>query len=149
MDELRATLGLLRGDDGVPPATDQPGVDDIGDLVARATCGAARITFRQDPAPVPVPPLIGFTAYRVVQEALTNIGKHAPDAEQVAVDVKACAERLQVTVVNDGAVRPGPAGHGITGIRERAAAVGGDVTIGPTSGHGFTVDLTLPLRARG
>ena len=149
MDELRATLGLLRGDDTAPPATDQPGVDDIGDLVAGTGCGHAQITYRQDIAPVEVPPLIGLTAYRVVQEALTNIGKHAPDAKEVAVDVRACAKRLQVTVVNDGARRPGRPGHGLTGIRERAAAVGGTVTIGPLPEHRFQVDLMMPIRGRG
>jgi len=111
--------------------------------------------------PRPLPQGVDLTAYRIVQEALTNVRRHAPGA---AVDLVlayeagggdaggdgsagAVAGQLRVVVRDDGPVKPdpGPAGHGLLGMRERVAAVGGRLRTGPGSEGGFVVEAVLPV----
>jgi signal transduction histidine kinase len=97
----------------------------------------------------PVPPAADLAAYRVVQESLTNVRKHAGHA---AATVRLCYEptELRIVVADDGNGVRGPdhqggAGHGIAGMRERVAAVGGSLEAGPRPGRGFRVSATLPM----
>jgi signal transduction histidine kinase len=94
--------------------------------------------------PRPLPAGIDLAAYRIVQEALTNARRHAPGAS-VDVELRYADAVLHLEVRDDG---PGPAGtaegHGLLGMRERAATVGGTVRTGPGEGGGFTVEAELP-----
>jgi signal transduction histidine kinase len=101
----------------------------------------------------PVDGVVGVTAYRVVQEALTNVLRHAP-ASRARVDLDFCDGALVVTVADDGRGARAPArragsagGHGLIGMRERVAAVGGELDAGPAPGGGFNVRARLPLPA--
>jgi signal transduction histidine kinase len=140
--ELRATLGLLRGLGGAPPP--QPRLAELPDLVAQASAGGLRVILRHDG--VPLPPVVELTAYRVVQEALTNVLRHA-NAATAEVCVAVEDGVLHVRVVDDGRGAPPGAdpGFGLRGMRERVEAVGGAVTAGPHAPHGFEVRATVPL----
>jgi signal transduction histidine kinase len=86
---------------------------------------------------------VELSAYRIVQEALTNVRKHAPGAA-ATVELAWTADRLLVRVADDGPGADGTPGHGLAGMRERAASVGGTLDAGPGSGGGFVVTATLP-----
>lgn len=150
--EVRRAVEYLRGEDA-PSRTPQPGIPDLGDLVSSAVQSGldARIKTTGDLGSVS--PVTGMTAYRIVQEAITNVLKHA-GASHVDIAVHIAGEHLVVDVVDDGAeaVRAGAAqpaggGFGIRGMRERAAAVGGSVTAAPAATGGFAVHAELPLDA--
>ena len=149
LTEMRRLLGVLREDASAdsPPRAPQPGLRQLADLLdeARDASGAGtRLILRG--APVPLDPGAELAAFRIVQEALTNARRHAPGA---AVDVElhytGTALRL---LVRDNGPGPGPAvpdgTHGLLGMHERAAAVGGSLRTGPTSVGGFLVEATLP-----
>lgn len=145
LTEMRRLLGLLReGDTGVAP---QPGLDDVRHLVDEARAAGMRVA-ADLPEPAPdVPDGVGLAAYRIVQEALTNVRKHAgPDA---AVDVRVAVDRdVAVDVRDDGrgaAARADGRGLGLVGMRERAAVHGGTLEAGPAPGGGFAVSARLPL----
>jgi signal transduction histidine kinase len=97
-----------------------------------------------------LPPAVELSAYRIMQEALSNALRHAP-AAPAAVEVRYEPERLRLRVRNDRPPAPGPhpvagtAGHGIVGMRERAAMLGGTLSAGPTSDGGYLVEAVLPL----
>jgi signal transduction histidine kinase len=142
MQELRAALGVLR-DPGGSPRAPGPGLAQLGELVA-GVAGAGRaveVVVEGDPAELP--PAADLAAYRVVQESLTNVVRHAgPAAATVRVAYQ--PGRVVVEVSDDG---PGPAagpGSGITGMRERVAAAGGELDAGPRPGGGFNVTARLP-----
>ena len=123
--------------------------------------GAARRADRADPGPpgwtsdlsvnstsFPVGAAAELAAYRIVQEALTNTRRHAPGAA-VDVELPRTADCLHLRVRDNGPGPPSAAparGHGLTGMRERAAAVGGELRTGPAAGGGFLVDAVLPAR---
>jgi signal transduction histidine kinase len=146
LHELRDTIGLLR-EPGEPAAPTEPtmGVAALDDLVASFRgCG---VDIRVDVSGTvrELAPAADRTAYRVVQEALTNVCKHAaPATARLRLEYGPTA--LRITVDDDG-TRPGEAttGHGITGMRERATAVGGSLDAGPRPGGGFRVHATLPV----
>ena len=145
LTEMRRLLGLLReGDTGVAP---QPGLDDVRHLVDEARAAGMRVA-ADLPEPAPdVPDGVGLAAYRIVQEALTNVRKHAgPDA---AVDVRVAVDRgVAIDVRDDGrgaAARAEGRGLGLVGMRERAAVHGGTLEAGPAPGGGFAVSARLPL----
>jgi signal transduction histidine kinase len=149
LTEMRRLLGVLRESDEAERRP-QPGVEQLNDLLdeARDATGAStRLILRG--RPVPLDPGIELVAYRIVQEALTNVRRHAPGA---AVDVELHYEphRLRLRVRDNG---PGPdpsdGGHGVAGMRERAAAVGGCLRAGAATGCGFLVEAELPTRAPG
>jgi signal transduction histidine kinase len=106
------------------------------------------------PPDVPADPVLVATAYRIVQEALTNAARHAPGS-RVAVALETGDDRLAVTVVDDGGARPAAAGDGLlegggfglVGLAERVRALGGDIAAGPAPGGGFAVSARLPTRA--
>jgi signal transduction histidine kinase len=145
--EMRRLLGVLRTDvPGEAERAPQPGLDGLERLVeeARAAGTTVRLTVRGDV--VALAPGVDLTAYRIVQEALTNARRHAPGA---AVDVVVVYrdDAVRVRVSDDG---PGPAGgeggHGLLGMHERVAMVGGRLRIGPADGtRGFAVEAELPF----
>jgi signal transduction histidine kinase len=151
LTEMRRLLGVLREDaDTAPPDRQpQPGLRELNDLLdeARDAAGTGtRLILRG--APLALDPGVELAVYRIVQEALTNARRHAPGA---AVDVRLhytdSALRL---AIRDNGPGPGsstpPGSHGLLGMGERAAAVGGTLTTGPAAGGGFLVSATLPAR---
>ncbi|WP_203338686.1 sensor histidine kinase [Nocardioides limicola] len=144
LDELRGVLGIL-GRAGDAERAPQPTWGDIGALVERARKAGTEIRLSGDVAAA-TSAAAGYAAYRVVQEALTNARKHAPDA-RVSVDLEVTEQLLFVRVSNPA--RPGAAsepGNGLTGMRERVEALGGRLSI--TQGGGdFVVEATVPQEA--
>lgn len=149
LEELRDTVGLLR-QPGEPSAPVEPtvGLDGLGDLVAAYQRSGLQITVRHDGADRSVPWAIGLTAYRIIQESLTNVCKHAGPTT-VRLHLRHEPAALTVIVENDGppATAPAPDGHGIIGMRERVTAVGGSLTARPRPGGGYRVSAMLPTSA--
>jgi signal transduction histidine kinase len=155
--ELRATLGVLRSEeDG-----DGSGLCQLDSLVARARAAGLPVTVRVTGAQRPLPPEADQAAYRIVQEALTNVSRHAGQAT-ASVHLHYGPQALSVQVDDDGdgtllgnagngnagngARPPGP-GLGLVGMRERVSALGGELLAGPRDGGGFRVRAELPARA--
>ncbi|GGV27649.1 two-component sensor histidine kinase [Streptomyces longisporoflavus] len=140
--ELRATLEALRDDDTAPPH----GLDHIPDLVKRFRTTGLETTLVIEGPLHAVPAAVGRTAYRIVQESLTNIARHAAaTTASVLVDVR--QETLTISVDDNGkaGTRPDPTpGLGLLGMRERVTALGGRLRTGPRSAGGFTVHAELP-----
>ncbi|MEV6043139.1 sensor histidine kinase [Streptomyces xanthochromogenes] len=156
LEELRRMLQVLREADDQVPGAPMPGLARVGELAERIRAGGVDVTLRTLGTPRPLAPGVELCAYRVVQEALTNVLKHAPDSP-VVVQLDYGTHRLTVSVVN-GCARPGRqgeipdrvrtgGGHGLIGMRERAKLYGGSISIGPRSGGGFAVTLALPTSA--
>ncbi|MFD3686170.1 sensor histidine kinase [Nocardiopsis sp. NPDC058631] len=146
LTELRGMLGVLRAVDEAAPRSPVPGLDRVGEL-AEGTRGAGldvdvEITGAHRQLPVST----DSAAYRTVQEALTNVVRHS-GATSVRVRIEYGASSLMVEVRDDGRGTVGPPvpGNGITGMRERAALVGGTVDAGPVEGGGFRVRARLPV----
>ncbi|MEV7069685.1 sensor histidine kinase [Streptomyces sp. NPDC093990] len=148
LDELRATVGLLRQPDDAPDSRSPlPGLADLDALVGGFRAGGLSVTVTRTGLVRPVAPATDLTAYRIVQESLTNTHKHARAAHaDVLLDYG--DSTLRVTVADDGhpqAARAAGTGHGLIGMRERATAIGGSLTAGRDPGGGFTVVAELPL----
>ncbi|MBG0740443.1 histidine kinase [Paeniglutamicibacter antarcticus] len=158
MTEMRSMLGALRSDGAVRDLSPKPGLTDIPQLIAAARTAGVDVSIDLDSdsigadAAVDVSEVIGLTAYRIAQEALSNVVRHAPGA-QVTVSLRAIARTLQLEISNGpsgiGAVlaqldRTHP-GQGLIGMRERASIVGGSVLCMPSNNGGYTVTATLPL----
>lgn len=148
LTELRRLLGVLRentGDDGAAMSP-QPGADRIPELVDRTRASGVAVDYEVRGEPRSLPVGVDVCAYRIVQEALTNVLKHA-GATTVAVTVAYGDDVVDIEVldngVGDGAVAPG--GQGQAGMRERAALVGGSVTTGRVRGGGYRVAAHLPV----
>lgn len=172
LTEMRGLLAILRGDD-VADTTPQPTIADIPQLVVTTRSSGAQVELEIDPELLPlggvttaggtgvpgaasaagdwsavVPPASGLTAYRVVQEAISNALRHAPGAAiRVQVSV---GDQIGIRIVNEPPARGGlvaspGAGLGLKGIRERVSALGGTVKAGPTPEGGYTVKARLPL----
>ncbi|HEY9371250.1 sensor histidine kinase [Streptomyces sp.] len=149
MAQLRSMLGVLREEDGPAPRAPQPGMDALPELLARVRAGGLDVTHTTTGEPRTLPPALGATVHRIVQEALTNVVKHA-SARTAAVRLDHAEGRLTVTVTDDGRGPRGPSGgHGLIGLRERAAAHGGRAVTGPgPGGRGFEVRAEIPLDDR-
>ena len=139
--ELRATLEALRDDDKNPPH----GLDDVPELVqrARATGLDAQLTIEGQHKDVPA--AVARTAYRIVQESLTNIARHAAAATaKISIDYR--PDALLIRVDDDGTATPsGNPGVGLLGMRERVTALGGSLKAAPRDEGGFTVQAELPV----
>ena len=148
MHEMRQILTVLRadGDTGVS-VTPTPGLDDLAALVAQVTEAGIAVDVRVEGEPRPVPTGVGLAAYRITQEALTNVIKHAGPAH-ASVLVRYTDHDVTVEIRDDGhatASTAGGGGHGLVGMRERAAVHGGELIAGPAPNGGFQVSARLPL----
>ncbi|MEV3924672.1 sensor histidine kinase [Actinomadura coerulea] len=153
LTEMRRLLGVLREDAGAEPTRrPQPGLQELLDLVDQTReTGAAGVRLIVGGHVAALDPGLELAAYRIVQEALTNARRHAPGAA-VDVELDYAPDALRVSVRDNGpgpgpggGPGAGPAGHGLLGMRERAAAVGGDLRTGPGPAGGFLVEATLPV----
>ncbi|MFI8914628.1 sensor histidine kinase [Streptomyces sp. NPDC053513] len=141
--ELRATLEALRDDDTAPPR----GLADVPELVARARLAGLDATLTIEGERSGVPVAVDRTVYRIVQESLTNVARHA-DAATASVRIDCRPDALTVRVDDDGKAAPGAVptpGTGLLGMRERVAALGGGLSARPRTEGGFTVRARLPL----
>ncbi|MET7520130.1 sensor histidine kinase [Streptomyces sp. NPDC005480] len=154
LGELRDTVSLLRrpGDDVAPTAIPAPGLDGLADLVASLTASGLDIDHRTEGTVTPLAPAADLTAYRVVQESLTNVYKHS-DARRARLTLTYDSDELRITVDDLGA-RSAPSRqdqkradrHGILGMRERVLALGGRFTAGPRTDGTFQVAAVLPRK---
>jgi signal transduction histidine kinase len=145
--ELRRLLVMLREEELEPDRAPQPRLDQLDALIAGMRAAGMPVELQVDGAAHPLAPGIELTAYRVVQEALTNALKHAQPS-RVAVVVRYATERLSVSVENDGVrtTRNGD-GHGLIGMRERISIYDGQLEIDARTEGSFRVEATIPLQA--
>ncbi|HEX9378259.1 MAG TPA: sensor histidine kinase [Gaiellaceae bacterium] len=144
--EMRRLLGMLRVG-GEPPAhTPQPTLRELDELVAQVREAGLPVELQVEGEPAALPPGVAVSAYRIVQEALTNVLKHAGPA-QARVVVRYASRELELEIADDGrgSATIGDAGHGLVGMRERVALYGGDFDAGTRNGGGFVVRARLPL----
>ncbi len=150
LDEMRRSLGVLRRTDADAPLAPQPGMDGLGALVAQARDSGLEVELVTEGEPAPLPAGVDLSAYRIVQEALTNTLKHAGPV-RARVAVRYAGDELELEITDDGA--PGPPraqavngdGQGLLGMRERVALYGGDLHTDHRPEGGFVVRASLPL----
>jgi len=156
LEDLRLTVGLLRGP-GVPepgePTEPVPGLDRLEELICSFAGAGLQVTREVTGQFRPLPEAVELTAYRVIQESLTNTRKHA-DCDTAVLRLGYAPGALRLAVEDEGkavtaADRRTPEGHGIVGMRERVAALGGRLSAGPRPEGGYRVFAELPLRAAG
>ena len=154
LSELRRVLGVLRtgGRDTAP----QPGLAELDALLDSARSGGVSVTVTSSGNPVPLPDGVDLSAYRIVQEALSNAMRHAPGSH-VELRLAYLPDALALEICNDAALRAVPVlvasgdraagggGHGLVGMRERTAMLGGSLDAGPTGDGGFRVAAVLPV----
>jgi signal transduction histidine kinase len=147
--DMRRLLRVLRNEDAAGERSPQPGLADVPALADTARRAGAEVTLAMPPLDMEVPPAVALTAYRIIQESLSNAGRHAPGAP-VRVEIENGSGTIRVDVVNGaGGTRPvngngtGQAGHGLAGMRERVALLGGRLRAGPQDG-GYAVRAELP-----
>ena len=147
MAEMHRTLRLLRDRGDEPEFAPQPGLDDLDRLLARSRAAGLEVALAVEGAPRRLAQSVDLSAFRIVQEALTNVVKHAGRA-RTSVTIAYGPEALELTIVDSGdGSSTGPAapgGHGLIGMRERTALFGGTLTAGPRAGAGFEVHASLP-----
>ncbi|HEX2063457.1 MAG TPA: histidine kinase [Acidimicrobiales bacterium] len=150
LEELSALLGLLRGEEGSEaPLAPTPRLDQVGDLLESVRQAGVDVSLQVEGSPGPVPQPVGVAAYRIVQESLTNVIRHAGDARAVVTLEYGGEGDLAVEVTDDGRGSNGPGGGsgvGIAGMRERVQATGGHLEAGPLPGGGFRVRARWPRR---
>ena len=147
--ELRGLLGVLAGDEA-PGAAPQPGLDGLPELVERVSAAGLTASLDVGGLPPDVDPMAQLTLYRVTQEALTNVLRHATSATRAEVRLRTDGSTVQLQVLDDGrAPATGDPGRGVLGMRQRAALHGGSLTAGPNAGGGWKVALALPLVRTG
>jgi signal transduction histidine kinase len=143
--DLRVTLGLLREEEEAAPVAPVLDLDGLPGLVDRARAGGLDARVQMDVNGETVPSPVGQAAFRIVQEALTNVLRHA-DAASALVSVEAQDHELRIEVTDDGRGGSGGVeGHGVRGMQERASAIGGRVDAGPRPGGGWRVRALLPI----
>ncbi|MEU9554676.1 sensor histidine kinase [Streptomyces fumanus] len=152
LTELRRVLGVVRAEDYEAPDAPQPTLADLDGLLANVRDAGLTVTKTVTGAVRELPPGVELSAYRIVQEALSNTLRHAPGAA-ARVEVAYVLGGLGLRVVNDpvpatSLVKPSPgAGHGITGMRERVTMLNGEMTAGATDEGGYEVAVFLPVAA--
>jgi signal transduction histidine kinase len=147
LTEMRRLVGMLRGGEDDPLAP-QPGLDDLPRLVTQVREAGLPVELEVEGEPRELPVGLELSAYRIVQEALTNALKHAGDA-RARVRVRYGADSLELEIVDDGAGSPARAaggGHGLVGMRERVALYGGRFEAARRPTGGFSVRVLLPTR---
>jgi len=163
--EMSSLLGVLRTGPEDAPLAPAPRAAEIADLVAQAREAGMRVSHAVEGAVRPLPGGLSLAAYRIAQEALTNVRKHAGPQSAAEVTVRYSPDELFLSVADNGGGDAGPSaslprygepatppagreanpGHGLTGMQERAALYGGTVTAGPRPGAGFEVTARLPI----
>jgi signal transduction histidine kinase len=143
LDELRATLAAVRSEDARAPL---PGLARLDALVARMPDSGVPVTVESTGERRPLPPAVDLAAYRVIQESLTNVLRHAEGAS-VTVRLEFEPEQVSIDVLDTGSAGHGTVvdGHGILGMRQRAEALGGWLRAEPAAGGGFHVAARLPI----
>ena len=153
LEELRAMLGVLRSAEEASdaPLAPSPGLAGLVELARPLAEAGVDVVLAVDDDLGDVPAVVEASAYRIVQEALTNVVRHAgPCAATVTVHRDGDALAVEITDTGRGPAEAGfAAGHGLAGMRERAVALGGSFTAGPAAGHGFRVAARLPLGGMG
>jgi signal transduction histidine kinase len=150
LGELRAALKGLRSDDSVPLRPAGAGLADLGDLIAGVKGAGLTVELDMAAATEAVPPAVGHAGYRIVQEGLTNVLRHST-AKHARVRIRHDEGALLVEVLDDGQAVTGTGGgivgggHGLLGMRERAAALGGSCEAGPAPGGGWRVRARIPI----
>ncbi|GAA4243839.1 sensor histidine kinase [Dactylosporangium darangshiense] len=149
LTEMRRLLGVLRTDSSDADLEPLPGLSQLPSLVARAREGGQPVELSVDGTPAQLPPSLDLSAYRILQEALTNAVKHAPGAPvTVALSWRPDELVIDVTDRGPGAVAPpSPDAHGLVGMRERVRIHGGDLRTGNAEPGGFGVHARLPIEA--
>jgi len=147
--ELRSILGILRRADQDAPRAPTPSLARLDELVARSNAAGLDVRVDVEGDLANLPRHVDVAAYRIIQESLTNVARHADRADAV-VRVRAAAGALNVEVLDEGTGRTKPqelpsGGNGIAGMRERATAIGGSFEAGPRPGRGFAVRARLPI----
>jgi signal transduction histidine kinase len=150
LGEMRRSLGALRKPDSEVPLEPQPGVENLGTLIEQARRSGLEVELVTEGDPAPLPTGVDLSAYRIVQEALTNTLKHAGPVH-ARVEVRYGDDELELEVSDDGAPGQSPkrggtdGGHGIMGMRERVALHGGQLHADHRPEGGFSVRVSLPL----
>jgi signal transduction histidine kinase len=148
LTEMRRLLGMLRVSDEPPAHAPQPTLAELDELVTQVREAGVPVELHVEGSQVALPPGVAVSAYRIVQEALTNVLKHAGPAH-ARVIVRYSSRELELEIADDG---QGPreaddAGHGLVGMRERVALYEGEFDAGARNGGGFVVRVRLPLAA--
>jgi signal transduction histidine kinase len=148
--EVRSVLGILRRPDEQPPRAPTPGIEGLDDLISRTSAAGIPVRSEVRGQPRSMPASVDLAVYRIVQEALTNVARHAEPAAAV-VRLSYGEDGITVEVDDDGRrpSRNGVGGNGIPGMRERVLALGGEFAAGPRADAGFRVKAQLPLESRG
>ena len=146
LNDLRATLGVLRDPEQAAPIGPAAGLDDLDDVASQLRAAGIEVTVDVPTIAVPTP--VGAASYRIVQESLTNVLRHAR-ATRASVVVRVDVDAVSIVVADDGTGNGGSggAGAGVRGMRERATALGGTLDAGPGADGGWCVEAWLPLSA--
>ncbi|MFJ1970839.1 sensor histidine kinase [Streptomyces sp. NPDC087903] len=153
LNELRATVGLLRqSGDPEAPTEPAPGLDRLDELVGTFRSAGLHVEVARADHGTTLPAAVGLAAYRIVQEALTNVQKHAGCEAKAEVSIVRVGPNVEITVLDNGSGEDEDpdtgGGHGLLGMRERVTALRGTLTTGPRYGGGFRVHAILPVKAR-
>jgi signal transduction histidine kinase len=146
MSEMHRTLALMRAAHDGDERNPQPALHDLGPLLEHAQSAGVDVELSVTGAPRPLAAGVELSAYRIVQEAVTNVIKHS-GSDRASVEVRYGTDRLELEIVDQGgAVAPDAlrSGHGLVGMRERVALFGGSLEAGPLNGRGYRVAATLP-----
>jgi signal transduction histidine kinase len=143
LDEMHRLLGVLRGSGEETPRAPQPGIREIDELIAQVRVAGLRTSWTVTGQPFPLSPTAALAVYRVVQEALTNVLKHADEPTEARVTLRYADPVVELEIIDDGrrkTARPGAVvGHGLSGMSERVAVFGGRVEASPGPGGGWRV----------
>lgn len=153
LNELRATVGLLRqSGDPEAPTEPAPGLDRLDELTGTFRSAGLHVEVARADQGTILPAAVDLAAYRIIQEALTNVQKHAGPQAKAEVSVVRVGPNIEITVLDDGSgeneTQDSGGGHGLLGMRERVGALRGTLTTGPRYGGGFRVHAILPLKNR-
>jgi signal transduction histidine kinase len=153
LNELRATVGLLRqSGDPEAPTEPAPGLDRLDELTGTFRSAGLHVEVARADQGTTLPAAVDLAAYRIIQEALTNVQKHAGPRAKAEVSVVHVGPNIEITVLDDGSgeneTQDSGGGHGLLGMRERVSALRGTLTTGPRYGGGFRVHAILPLKNR-
>jgi signal transduction histidine kinase len=145
MSEMHRTLELMRTEIAQEERSPQPALGDLGPLLERAHTAGVNVELSVTGTPRQLAAAVELSAYRIVQEALTNVIKHS-GSDHASIELRYGRERLELEILDAGAGTSGSprSGHGLVGMRERVGLFGGSLQAGPVNRHGYRVLATLP-----